>query len=416
MCLSGLNLLAQEPASSLQPVKLGENVTVKFGGFARVDYFADTRKGKESVDGLFYIWPEPVKPDATGKDLNEKGNQNLSATPTRFTALFAGPEALKAKASAYFEFDFTGGNSNYLLFRQGWVKLDWAKTSLQIGRTWHPLQGAVTPSTVSLNFEAPFNVFCRGEQVRFTYKTGKVSFLAATFFQSGHASFGPNVITGESEQSLRFMRNSMQPDLNFQVHYSMGGFTTGIMTEYKSLQPREYTSVDNVVNYSTNEKINTYALGAFGQYKKGLFTIKGNAIYGQNLSEMTMQGGYARLTLNTETGYETYTPSSALTSWINILYGEKVRAGFFGGFQKNLGFKDNLNSIVYKFYGRSDNISSMYRLAPSISYFTGRMVFQAEGEITTANYGKVDLTDNGRVKETKAVTNYRMYLSVSYFF
>lgn len=415
LCVWGLGVKGQESASSLQPVKLGENVHVKFGGFARVDYFIDSRKGREAVDGLFYLWPDPVKNDANGKDLNKKVNQNFSAIPTRFSALFGGPEAFKAKASAYFEFDFTGGNSNYLLFRQGWVKLDWAKTSLQVGRLWHPLQGPVVPSTVALNYAAPYNVFCRGEQVRFTYKPGAVSFLAAAFMQSGHASFGPNAATGESEQSLRFMRMSMIPDLNFQVHYTSGNFTTGVMSQFKSLQPWEYTTANNV-NYQTTEKINSYALAAFGQYKSGLFIVKGNAMYGQNLAEMAMQGGYARISLDPLTGHETYSTTSAITSWVNISYGEKVKIGVFGGYQKNLGFTENPDQAAYKFYGRGDNVASILRVTPSLSVYSGRMAFQVEGEITSASYGQIDFNDKGKVKDPEAVTNYRLYMAVSYFF
>ena len=421
LCICGLNAMGQEPASSLQPVKLGENVNVKFGGFARADYFVDTRKGKEAVDGVYYLWPEPKSLDANGKDLNTKTNQNLSATATRFSALFSGPDALKAKASAYFEFDFTGGNSNYLLFRQGWVKLDWTKSSLLVGRSWHPLQGPVVPSNVALNFAAPFNVFCRGEQVRFTYKPGAISFLAAAFMQGGHSSFGPNAVNGDPEQSLRFLRNSMLPDLNFQVHYTNGGFIGGVMTQYKSLQPREFTTV-NGIQYKTDEKINSYSLAAFGQYKQGKLTVKGNAMYGQNLSEMFMQGGYARVSVDPLTGHETYSTASAITSWVNLLYGETVRFGLFGGFQKNLGFQksfgleNDINPTDFKFYGRTPNIASIIRIAPSISYFSGRMAFQAEGEVTSAYYGQLDFTDRGMIKDSEAVTNYRMYLSVSYFF
>jgi hypothetical protein len=404
-----LNAMAQEPASTLQPVKLGENVSVKFGGWARADYFLDSRKGKEAVDGLFYLWPEAVSKDGNGKDLNAKVNQNLSATATRFTALFTGPDALHAKSSAYFEFDFTGGSSNYLLFRQGWVKLDWAKTSLQIGRLWHPLHSPVPPSNVPLNYGAPYNIFCRGEQIRFTYKPGAFTLLGALFFQSGHASFGPN------GQSLQYLRNSAIPDLNFQVHYTKGNFTTGIMTEYKWLQPKEYTTINNI-NYKTSVKVGSGAIAAFGQYKKGIFTLKGNAMYGQNMAEMSMQGGYAVKSVDAITGKEEYTVSSAFTSWLNLIVGDKVKYGLFAGFQKNLGFQDALTAGVYKFYGRTDNIDKMFRIAPSISYYTGRMVFQAEEEISSAAYGTVDMTDNGRVKDSEWVTNNRLYLSVSYLF
>lgn len=416
MCLGTAGAYAQEqPAPLIPTVKLGENVNVKFGGFARVDYFVDTRKGTEGIDGLLYMWPDPVIKDANGKDLNEKMNQNLSATATRFSGLFGGPDAFKAKSSAYFEFDFSGANSG-VLFRQGWVKLDWTKASLMVGRSWHPIQGPVTPSNIPLNYGTPFNVFCRGEQVRFTYKAGAFNFLAATFWQAAHASFGPDPgANDKSTQSLRYLRNSMVPDLNFQIHYTKENFTTGILTEYKVLQPKEYTNANNL-RYKTDEKVSSYAIAAFGQYKNGKFTIKGNAMYGQNMAEAFMQGGYACKSVDPATGRETYSASSAITTWLNILYGDKIKYGLFGGYQKNLGFLDDLDATVYKFYGRGDNIGSMYRIAPSVSFYSGRMAFQIEDEISTALWGAADLTDKGRVKNTTAVTNNRITLSVSYFF
>lgn len=408
--LFSMTCFAQEPASTIQPVKLGDNVSVKLGGFARADYFINSRKGTENVDGLFFIWPDPAVRDANGMDLSEKVNQNLSATPTRFSALFTGPDALGAKASSYFEFDFTGGNSNYLLFRQGWVKLDWTKTSLQIGRNWHPLQGPVVPSMVSMNFESPFNVFCRGEQVRFTYKPGKVTILAAVFMQSGHSSFGPN------GQGFTYQRNAMLPDLNLQFHYTDGGFTAGIMGEYKLLQPKEVTNYGQKPSYHTYAKIASHALAVYGQYKKGLFLVKGNAMLGQNLAEMAMQGGYARMSQDTVTGHEKYTTGNALTTWINFVYGDKVKFGLFGGYQKNLGLSDQVTPSAYLFYGRAEKIGSMMRIAPSVSYYSGRMVFQVEPELTSAAYGTVDLTDKGKIINTKSVYNRRLVLSVSYFF
>lgn len=410
-----LNVIAQEPTGSIQPVKVGENVSVKFGGFARADYFFDTRKGKEGVDGLLYLWPEPAKFDANGNDLNSKLNHNLSATATRFTALFAGPETFKAKTSAYLEYDFTAGNSGFVNFRQGWLKLDWTKSSLMIGRNWHPLLGPVLPSTISLNFGTPFGIFCRGEQVRFTYKAGTMSFVAATFWQAGHASFGPNAANNGQEQSLRFLRNSMVPDLNLQIHFSKGNVLTGLMGEFKSLQPLEFTTVGNI-NYKTSEKVNSFAIGAFGQIKAGKFTAKVNSLYGQNLAEMMMQGGYAMVYADALTGHEEYTPSAAFTSWVNLTYGETVRWGIFAGIQKNLGFMDDLQPAYFKFYGRSQDVASMWRVAPSVSITSGRTAFQVEWELTGANYGTVDFADKGKVKDVKGYVNSRLGLSVSFYF
>ena len=60
---------------------------------------------------------------------------------------------------------------------------------------------------------------------------------------------------------------------------------------------------------------------AFARYKKGLFKIKTKTIYGQNLTDHLLTGGYAVSKVDTLTGHEYYTPSNNILSYINIEYG-----------------------------------------------------------------------------------------------
>lgn len=48
----------KEVTPAIPVVKLGENVTVKFGGFVRAEYYFDSRKTVGAVDDLFGFFPE----------------------------------------------------------------------------------------------------------------------------------------------------------------------------------------------------------------------------------------------------------------------------------------------------------------------------------------------------------------------
>ena len=53
-----------------------------------------------------------------------------------------------------------------------------------------------------------------------------------------------------------------------------------------------------------------------------LFNINGGTVYGQNLRELFMQGGYDVRTLNPATVGMTYTSSIMSSSWLTITHGK----------------------------------------------------------------------------------------------
>lgn len=410
----------QESKEILPVVKLGDQVQVKFGGFARGDYFIDSRKNFDPLDGLFNLWPEPAQYDAQGNDMNDVVRHNFSMQASRFSGLFTGPDVLKAKSSAYFEFDFSGGNTINVRMRQAWVKLNWTKSELQLGKTWHPLFSPIMPSAIAISTGAPFQPFHRAEQIRFTQKMGNLTLLAAAVYQSEHKSFSYSYNAAAKKLEVGQIGDNTRlnpiPDMNLQLHVKTGSFFTGLMGEYKIIRPTLFTVGSDTKNYKTKETVSSYALGWFGEYKHNLLTVKGNAMYGQNMAEFFMQGGYAVASIDSSTGYRTYTPSNAITSWLNITYGKKIVAGIFGGYQKNLGFSDPILGGSASFLGRAQNIAYMYRVAPSISYYAGRMVFAFEVEYNTAAFGTIDYADYGKVKDAKETSNLRGLGSVTFYF
>ena len=401
--------VTSETAKELVPaVKISDNIQVKFEGLVRAEYYIDSREIVGAVDDLFGFFPENERLDANGKDLNAVTRQNLSTQATRFNALFTGSELLNAKSSAFFEYDFSGGGTVNLRLRHAWAKLSWKKAEVLIGKTWNPLAETPFPSIAGLNTGIPFRPFGRGDQLRFTYKpTKEWSILVAGVYQTEHKS------TLETSAAADIRANPI-PDFHLQFHYKTPGFSAGVLSEYKIIKPATQAT-GTLGTFYTSETISSYALGAYADYKKDLFNIKGSVIYGQNLSELFQQGGYAVKSQNDETGVRTYTPSNSVSYWLNITYGKTWQVGLFTGYQQNLGFSDN-PLIHGDFFGRWQDIDHIYRIAPSLKYSFRQWAFHAELDYDVAAYGKIDYANKGKVKDTKEVSGVRGIFATTFFF
>lgn len=107
----------------------------------------------------------------------------------------------------------------------------------------------------------------------------------------------------------------------------------GAGIDYKSLAPRLVT--DSLT--FTNEKVNSVSFTAFGQVTAKKFRFKYQGVYGQNLSDHLMAGGYAVETIESGGVYK-YINLNHLFSWIDATYRlGRYEVGFYGGWLKNLG-------------------------------------------------------------------------------
>lgn len=414
------NVLQAQENTTVTPiiplVKLGDNVTVKFGGFIRADYFIDSRRPVGAVEDLFCFFPSNFSYDAQGKDLNDIFRSYLSTQATRFNALFTGPDILKARSSAFFEFDFTGGNTINLRLRHAYMKLNWKKSEVLIGKTWNPLTSTILPAVIGLHTGIPFQPFARGDQFRFTYRPGNLTILAAALYQNEHKSFTyTNSLISEVGQSTDNVISNPIPDMHLQLHYKSGQFYAGLVSEYKITRPATLTKGSNGI-FKANTTVSSFALGGFIEYKSKSLTLKGSSMYAQNLSELFMQGGYAVTSIDTASGSRNYTPSNSVLSWVNITFGEKIIGGLFAGYQKNLGFNGNIIGGPGTFLGRWQNIDHIYRISPSVKYVSGRIILGFELDYNVAAYGSVDYLDKGRVKDSQEVKGFRGLLSASFLF
>lgn len=399
LCLINISILSQ--GKSEQANTFGIN----FKGFVKTDVFYDTRQNVTIREGHFLLYPQPELLDTNGTDINGSPNLNMLSIQTRLTGLIIAPNFLGAKTSGMIEGAFFGhsdGDINGFRLRHAFVKLDWEKTSLLVGQFWHPMFTAeVFPEVVSFNTGVPFEPFSRNPQIRVTQKLNPIelSFTAAS--QRDFPSTGP------SGSSSVYLRNSSIPILNFNFKYKSENTVAGLGVNFLSLQPRVVTEK----NYKTNQKINSLSFVGFGKFILDPLTIKLHGIYGENLTDLTLLGGYAVKAKNATTGEEEYTNLKTLSLWSEIIYGKDLAFALFTGYTENLGSSDD---IAGAYYARGNNIKSVIRVSPRIQYKVGNVQFAAEVEYTSAAYGTPDI--KGKVTNTKNVQNIRTLISSYLFF
>ncbi|MCK5028507.1 MAG: hypothetical protein KAR57_02655 [Bacteroidales bacterium] len=405
LLLLGSKLIAQET----------EEKKIKFeaSGFIKSDIFFDSRQNVDALEGLLHIFPKDVSLDENGKDINAKSSLGIVDISTRVRGKVTGPDVFGAKLTGLIEVDWTGisgeNSTSRVRLRHAYSKLNWEKTEILFGREWHPMfVKEVYPSVMSLNTGIPFQPFNRSPMLQMSYKLGKFKIIGAAISQSDYISSGPD------GKSSKYIKNSNIPNLHVQLQFKPGNFLFGIAADYKSIMPR--TSTESLLTddlfYITDEKVNSFAYMGYFKFQKPKFVLKAKAIYGQNLSESVMPGGYGVAVLDSITGHEEYTPFNHFYTWANVVYGDKTKFGLFGGFTKNLGAND---PIVSDTYGMALNLDYVYRATSTISHKIKNFMLAVELEYTVAAYGDI-ANDYGEFTKSHEVSNMRIMFSVFHFF
>jgi hypothetical protein len=389
-----------------------KGIRVDLTGFVKNDIILDSRRNVEAVDGLYTLWPLKPQFDAQGKDINAQPSARMFSIATRFASRFSGLEVGQVKMGAYVELDFTGGDpANSVRLRHAYTTFQWPKTQLLFGRTWHPtFIEKVFPGVMALNTGVPFQVFNRSPQLRITHRLNKnLDIMGAAVYQINYINFGPD------GPSSRYHRDALLPNLHLQLQYFDAEWVIGAGIDWKTIQPRNFTVGSGGQRYVTDEKMGTLAALAYLKYVKGKVEIKAKSMYGQNVSESLLAGGYAVATLDQRTGFETYTPTNHSYSFVNFMYGTTWRAGFLLGYMKNLGTSENpLNASL--FYARGADVDVCYRISPQLTWRHKSFLASWEPEITSVSYGRIDVNNKGKVADAEFVTNFRSLLTVMYFF
>jgi len=408
-----------------------QTTQVKFYGFVSNEFYFNSRQNVDLVDGVILLFPKPTTINAAGADVSATPQAEMLSVNSRLGMDINGTPILGAKSSGKIEADFAGTGSTFFILRlrQAYVKLNWNKTELLLGQTWHPLFGNVAPTTPSSNGGAPFQPFNRSPQLRVKQSLTKtLSVTAAALYEMQYASIGPSSVSATNI----YMKNAIAPDLFIGLENKTTHWTTGAGIDYKTLKP-------DATNSAT---ISSLSATAYTQYVNNKLLIKAKVIYGENLSDQLMLGGYGVSKYGTGAdsakvlGYTSFKNGNA---WINAVYGSKIQFGLLLGLSQNLGSKDDLalNPKTKKFanygYGFYDNsdlngtlkagnagyldqqiLDRLYRIAPHVSYNLPNLKFALEYDFTTANYGI--LKTNGTAHDSYTVSNNRVLASVSYIF
>lgn len=399
--------------------------SIEFYGFVRSEYYYDSYKGLNAAQDNFYLFPLYKGEDATGKDLNKQGIHGYTAMATRFGMNIKGPEILGAKSSANLETDFAGIVTAYpevLRLRKAYVKLDWEKSSLLVGQTWHPLwngSGAFFPQVGGLNTGNPYNPFNRSPQIDFDYRLGKKTTLSLTaLYEQQYASKGFYPVPNTNSSNLA-KRNAGIPEMVAGLYYNSNGYSVGVAGQFNAIKPIDVTEGTGG-KFQSDELNTSYAAMAYFGYRKGKLFILAKEIVGQNLANMLMIGGYGVKTLDAVTGGMTYSNYTTSNTLFNIVYGTEYQIGLFAGLSTNMGTSDQLyegadGKAITK--GLMPTMKGVYRIAPHFAYNFKNLRFVAEYEIDSADYGAgtFDFSD-GLYDDTVNATNNRVLLMVTYNF
>jgi hypothetical protein len=380
---------------------------ISFSGFVKTDFIYDSRQTVSLREGHFFLYPQSENLDINGNDINAQSSFNILSIQTRLNGRITGPDAFGAKTSGQIEAEFFGttdGDINGFRLRHAFVKFDWEQSSLLVGQTWHPMFVVeMFPGVVSFNTGAPFQPFSRNPQIRFTYSVENLKFILAALSQRDFQSNGPDGF------SSSYLRNSVIPNLHAQIQYSKKGDLFGAGIDYKKLTPRLATTKKVI----TDNSISTLSAIGYAKLNVEPVTIKTEVVYGNNLADHLMLGGYAIKSINTISGEEEYTSISVFSLWGEVSTGKEIEFALFGGYTKNLGADENISG---SYFGRGINIENLLRISPRVQWNSGKARISTELEYTSAGYGTPDNLNKGKVGNVKSISNLRLLFAVFYFF
>ena len=394
LALCGMTASAQDKA-----------VKAEIYGFVRNYFTYDSRSCVQSNEGLFNMLPNDVNYASNGDDLNAIPSVRFLSMTTRLGLNVAGPEIWGAKSTAKIESDFCGASSGTafnLRIRQAYTKLAWEQSDLLVGQAWHPMSGDLMPEVFSLATGAPFNPFNRSPQVRYNYAPVKgLSFTAAALYQYQYGSVGL-----DGKTSNTYSRNALVPELFVGVT-TKGKHLTGMLgANVSTIAPRVTAN-----NMLVDERLTSYSFMASGSLKVDDLSVRAKAVYGQNTSHMQQPTGFG-IVETSDNGVNNYENMQLGSAWITMMYGKKLRYGFFAGWMKNYGSAgEDFTSLVVR---NNTGLDQAYRFSPIVTYKVENMQIGLEYEHTAAAYGLYQA--DGTVANTHWVANNRVCVMVKYDF
>ena len=376
-------------------------VDLSFTGFVRYDAFFDTRQVESLREGNLILYPKNEQKDIDGKDINDKSNFNMLVIQTRFNTNIKGPNALDAKTFGYIEAEYFGNlesDINGFRLRHAYIQFDWDNTSLMLGQFWHPM--FIIDVLPTFNLAVPFIAYSRNPQIRFKHSYGSYNIIFTAFTQRDFRSTGPDGL------SSTYLRNSVLPDLDLQIMYKENNNVIGAGIDYKVLTPR----LKDLNNRATNEVISSFVYNTYFKLSLNPIIFKFNCIYGENVYDLTMIGGYAAK----ESNPLEYTNYKTLSIWTDVSFGKEFQGALLLGYLKNFGANDNISKNYI--YARTIDMDKLFRIAPAVIYNSGKTKFVFEVEYDVATYGIPNYKNKSKIEDTKNISNLRFAFTTVYNF
>jgi hypothetical protein len=401
--------------SQIVAIAQNTSISVKPYGYVSYECIFDSRKSVDSRDGELYLYPVRKALDVEGKDINSRSYLQMLALQARFGFNITGPDIGTAKTSAQMEADFYGTGDSYVnmvRLRQAWFKLAWENSELILGQTSHPtIISDCSPTVLSFGSGVPYHSLNRSVQARFNYKaSSSVKLSIAALMGSTHVSVGPRDA----------QRRSGLPELQAQVQFgSAEKILFGLTGGYKFLSVLDTTSL----GFKTTQRIGSYNTQAFFRYTAPIFTVKAQANYGTNLTNLSFIGGYGVKAESQDpvTGEVEFTNITTFTSWLDLESKlPNINFGLFCGYSQNLGCEDNLDlTTSYNrnlFYTKNADISYIFRIAPRVFIKKNNLLYGLEWGINGAAYTTEYNLKRKATKTDDLVYNNRILLLVKYNF
>lgn len=391
----------------------------KFYGQVRADLFYNSRSNSETVDGLFYMYPNDREYDANGEDLNAKPDGSLYLMYTRVGVDVAFPDFAggKVHTSAKIEADFRGSGTDYytVRLRQAYFNMAWNHSSFLVGQTWHPFYGEVSPEILNLNMGAPYQPFSRAPQLRYrlTYKMFQLT--AAAVWQSQYKSVGPSSDeAGETatRKSQDFIKYSCVPEFTLQADYKDKDWIVGAGVDFTSIVPRTQSVDPDGNTYKVNELITSVSAEGHVRYCGAKWLVAAKTVLGSNFTQASGVGGYGITSVDPLTGEQEYSPIRVSSTWLNVAYGSTWRPALFFGYLKNLGAVDEVSGVLGT--GVNDGLGQLVTATAELTYNIPHWKFGCEYMLCNAWYG--DLTAKAKVVGAHTVMNHRLVLSATFQF
>jgi hypothetical protein len=388
------------------------------GGYIKPEAIWDSRQVNGLRDDQLLFFPEFFLGDAVGRDCNKAGQFSIFAIQTRINMTMKGPQVRSAQGSGFIEGDFfatSDATINSFRMRHAFMRLDWKKTTLLMGQTWHPIfVDDCVPETISFNTGAPFESFSLNPQVRLEQQlSDRWKLLVALIAEGNFSSDGP------AGQSSAYFRDSMVPLINAQLRRTDKKFMAGVGVDVRSLKPR----LVSANNYKVDERINSVSAFAYATFTHEPAVLKLKFLFASNPYSYLMLGGYGIKSVDPVTDKRTYTNIRNLDIWLEFIYGKVLQPALFAGFIKNIGSHASLapvNSVpdastfADLIYGRGATIDWMLRVSPRFNWNHETVTLTAELEVTHARFGTI--TQYATVCPNDPETNVRLLLAGFYNF